>query len=67
MPPARALKPEFDRALQNRQASTGTEGKSPDIDLKEAFNRQVDNRISRDERDRDNDGPDRGFDPKRRN
>jgi hypothetical protein len=67
MPPARALKPEFDRALQNRQASTGTEGKSPDIDLKEAFNRQVDNRLSRDERDRDNDGPDRGFDPKRRN
>jgi hypothetical protein len=36
----------------------------PPIDLTEAFNREVENRRSREERDRDlDDGPDRTFDP----
>lgn len=79
--PARVLKPEFDRAAQPVHGRTGTEdGKplketfdkalkaaKPPIDLTEAFNREVENRISREERDRDRDGPDRTLDPKRRN
>ena len=39
----------------------------PPLDLTEEFNREVDNRIRRDDRDREPDGPDRGFDPKDRN
>jgi hypothetical protein len=35
----------------------------PPIDLTEEFNREVENRRSREERDRDFDGPDRTFDP----
>jgi hypothetical protein len=79
--PARVLKPEFDRAVQPGRGRTGTEdGKplketfdkalkaaKPPIDLTEAFNREVENRISREERDRDRDGPDRTLDPKDRN
>ena len=79
--PARILKPEFDRAAQQARERTGTaDGKplkesfdkalkaaKPPIDLTEAFNREVENRISREERDRDRDGPDRTLDPKRRN
>ena len=79
--PARILKPEFDRAAQPARERTGTaDGKplketfdkalkaaKPPIDLTEAFNREVENRISREERDRDRDGPDRTLDPKDRN
>jgi hypothetical protein len=36
----------------------------PPIDLTEEFNREVENRLSREERDREQDGPDRSFDPK---
>jgi hypothetical protein len=36
----------------------------PPIDLTEEFNREVENRRSREERDREPDGPDRSFDPK---
>jgi hypothetical protein len=74
----RALKPEFDRAAQQaRERAGGEDGRSlketfdkaakPPVDLTEAFNREVENRISREERDRDRDGPDRTFDPKDRN
>jgi hypothetical protein len=55
-PPAPAPRPyraEFEKAA------------SPPIDLTEAFNREVENRRSREDRDRDlDDGPDRTFDPK---
>jgi hypothetical protein len=54
-PPAPAPQPyrtEFEKAAK------------PPIDLVEAFNREVENRRSREDRDRDlDDGPDRSFDP----
>ena len=54
-PPAPAPRPyrtEFEKAAK------------PPIDLTEAFNREVENRRSREDRDRDlDDGPDRSFDP----
>jgi hypothetical protein len=54
-PPAPAAQPyraDFEKAAK------------PPIDLTEAFNREVDNRRSREDRDRDlDDGPDRSFDP----
>jgi hypothetical protein len=81
-PPARVLKPEFDRAAQQIQARTGTDDSrglqkgtlieaftrpaKPPVDLVQEFNRQVENRTSREDNDRDPDGPDRGFDPRRR-
>jgi hypothetical protein len=37
---------------------------APPIDLVAAFNRTVDERLSREDRDREPDGPDRSFDPK---
>jgi len=77
--PHRVLKPEFDRAAQDRRKGTGTDGSrsvkntfdkaaKPPVDLTEAFNREVDNRIRREDIDRDLDtGPDRSLDPKDRN
>jgi hypothetical protein len=80
--PQRDLKPEFDRAAHGRERTGTGDGKplkatfdkavndkaaKPPIDLTAAFNREVENRISREDRDRDPDGPDRGFDPKGRN
>lgn len=71
------VKPEFDRAAQPARARAGAadgkalksafdkKAKQP-IDLIEEFNREVETRISREDRDRDPDGPDRGFDPKNR-
>jgi hypothetical protein len=75
--PQQVLKPEFDRAAQPARGRTGTEdGKplketfdkaaKPPLDLTEAFNREVENRLRREDRDRDPDGPDRGFDPRKR-
>jgi hypothetical protein len=49
-----AAKPEFEKAAK------------PPIDLTEAFNREVENRMSREERERDPDGPGRSFDPRDR-
>ena len=76
---ARAIKPEFDRAASGEHQRTGTDDtrapapKSdfdnparPPLDLVEEFNREVENRRAREERDRDHDGPDRTFDPKDR-
>jgi hypothetical protein len=74
----RVLKPEFDRAARQDRPRTGTDdGKSikkdfdkaakPPIDLSEAFNREVEARLRREELDRDRDGPDRSLDPKDRN
>ena len=61
----RALKPEFDRAAQGTAPPVGTGG-GKEIDLREEFNREVANRLDREDRDRDNDGPDRAFDPRKR-
>jgi len=69
------LKPEFDRAAQGRSGRTSTEdGKplkgtfdkaaKPPINLVEEFNREVENRRSRDEIDREPDGPERTLDRK---
>jgi hypothetical protein len=70
----RVLKPEFDRAAQHDREKTGAgDGKQlkdtfdktakPPVDLVEEFNREVENRITREKDDRDLDGPDRSFDP----
>lgn len=79
MQPSRVLKPEFDRAAQPPRARTGTQdgralsdtfdkAAKPPVDLTEAFNREVENRLRREELDRDRDtGPDRSRDPKDRN
>jgi hypothetical protein len=70
-PPGRDIKPQFDRAAQPEQR-TGTTGggkavtpkedfekaAKPPVDLTEAFNREVDQRRERENRDRDFDGPD---------
>jgi hypothetical protein len=75
----RVLKPEFDRAAQPSRERTGTQdgralsdtfdkAAKPPVDLTEAFNREVENRLRREEIDRDRDtGPDRSLDPKDRN
>ncbi len=71
----RALKPEFDRAAQGLPERAGTgDGKplkdafekavKPPIDLVEEFNREVESRRSRDDIDRDPDGPERTLDRK---
>jgi hypothetical protein len=73
--PVIALKPEFDRAAQQADGRTGTgdaraqkfnKAAQPPVDLVQEFNRQVDERLAREEIDRDPDGPDRTFDPRRR-
>jgi hypothetical protein len=78
-PPGREIQDPFNRAAQQQKRTATADGKpltpkgdfdkaaKPPLDLTEEFNREVDNRIRRDDRDREPDGPDRGFDPKGRN
>lgn len=71
-PPERALKPPFDRAAKPDQQRTGTadgrtqapkDAAKPPVDLTEAFNREVDERLARESRDREPGGPGRRRDP----
>jgi hypothetical protein len=75
--PQRALKPEFDRAAGILERTGTEDGKplkqafdqaaKPPVELVDEFNRQVDNRTTREKTDRYLDGPDLSLDPKDRN
>ena len=56
-------KPDDERNLKKPLKETFDKAAKPPLDLTEAFNREVENRRAREERDRDFDGPDRSFDP----
>ena len=78
-PPGREIQGPFNQAAQQQKRIATADGKpltpkgdfekaaKPPLDLTEEFNRELDNRIRRDDHEREPDGPDRGLDPKGRN